>query len=221
MDEITNMKVFLTTESPEYLNILENAKRVDSIKNADLVLFTGGADVNPLLYNESVHPSTISHNKRDFYETFVYNEARKLNKPLLGICRGGQFLTVMSGGKLIQDASNHEGIVHELKTIDNDKHIMMTSSHHQMMMPFWLNEDEDYQLIAWTEPKSEKYWFNRTMIMTNMEIDPEIIYYPKINALCIQGHPERCLQYPLTMKYVRKLIKQYLYEQRVSTTVLQ
>src|SRR3546814_14796091 len=52
--------------------------------------------------------------------------------PMLGVCRGAQFLNVMPGGKLYQDVDNHVGD-HPIYDPQNKRVIPNVSSiHHQM-----------------------------------------------------------------------------------------
>src|SRR5574337_2129865 len=81
-------------------------KVVDNPLKADIFQFMGGEDVSPELYNE---PNTHSYSNihRDIEEMGYLTLAIKFGKPCVGICRGGQFLNVMCGGKMIQDISGH------------------------------------------------------------------------------------------------------------------
>ncbi len=70
----------------------------------DGFLFTGGPDVHPSLFNEDVmrYCGAIDE-KRDELEILLLHEADRLNKPVLGICRGIQLINVALGGSLYQD----------------------------------------------------------------------------------------------------------------------
>ena len=81
----------------------------------DGFLFTGGHDVSPELYNEKpLDGLTLCCKKRDILESIVLGEAVRTNKPLLGICRGIQFINVKLGGTLYQDipTQHPSGIEH-------------------------------------------------------------------------------------------------------------
>ncbi|HEY9660041.1 MAG TPA: gamma-glutamyl-gamma-aminobutyrate hydrolase family protein, partial [Allocoleopsis sp.] len=106
----------------------------DTLDEADLVCFTGGADVSPELYGHKEHPSTFASKFRDEEEMVLYKEAVKLQKPLVGICRGGQFLNVMSGGEMYQDVTKHT-MSHDLTDLETGEVVYVTSTHHQMMKP--------------------------------------------------------------------------------------
>ncbi|HWR56922.1 MAG TPA: gamma-glutamyl-gamma-aminobutyrate hydrolase family protein [Negativicutes bacterium] len=70
----------------------------------DGFLFTGGQDVNPTLYGEE----TLTYceetcPRRDRLEQILLDEALRLDKAVLGICRGIQIINSALGGTLFQD----------------------------------------------------------------------------------------------------------------------
>ena len=70
----------------------------------DGFLFTGGHDVSPWVYKEEPLEGMIDCcEKRDIMETVVLREAVAEDKPVLGICRGIQFINAALGGTLYQD----------------------------------------------------------------------------------------------------------------------
>src|ERR1019366_1982428 len=72
-----------------------------------LIVFTGGHDVWPELYNENVCWNTYHSVERDLYEGRMFEQAQEYDIPCVGICRGAQFLCVKAGGKLIQHSTGH------------------------------------------------------------------------------------------------------------------
>jgi putative glutamine amidotransferase len=78
----------------------------------DGVVFAGGADLDPALYGEQAHAETTGlRPERDAAELPLMRAALDRDLPTLGICRGMQLLTVVSGGSLVQhlpDAVGHE-----------------------------------------------------------------------------------------------------------------
>ena len=80
----------------------------------DGFLFTGGQDVSPSLYGEKVRFSNVSPSpERDREEKKVLSYALEHDVPVLGICRGIQFLNAFLGGTLYQDIPNeHQGANH-------------------------------------------------------------------------------------------------------------
>jgi len=71
----------------------------------DGVLIPGGGDIDPKLYGVSVlHPKTHDiDDDRDQVELELTRQALKDHKPVFGICRGMQVLSVALGGTLYQD----------------------------------------------------------------------------------------------------------------------
>ncbi|MCR5788871.1 MAG: gamma-glutamyl-gamma-aminobutyrate hydrolase family protein, partial [Lachnospiraceae bacterium] len=70
----------------------------------DGFLFTGGHDVSPELYDEEPMEGLISScKKRDLMESAFLKKAIDNDKPVLGICRGIQFINAALGGTLYQD----------------------------------------------------------------------------------------------------------------------
>ena len=181
-------------EYVDYLNekyevIVHKTKDVKDPKDIDLVLFTGGEDVDPQYYGEQIGKHTSINKSRDRKEIETFNRFRG-HSFLFSICRGSQLLTVLSGGRLIQHVEGH--CKDHSMILNNRSRYNITSSHHQMLYPFDLNE-KDYELIAYSEYFQSKTYLNGN----NEEIDlpknflePEIVYYKNTNALCIQGHPE-------------------------------
>ncbi len=69
----------------------------------DGLLFTGGQDVSPEMYHENALDCVISFEARDRMEAIVLKKAIEADKPVLGICRGIQFINACLGGTLYQD----------------------------------------------------------------------------------------------------------------------
>ena len=82
----------------------ENDELEQLAKICDGFLFTGGHDVSPELYSEKpVDDSVICCKDRDEMESWYLKYAISSDKPLLGICRGIQFINAALGGTLYQD----------------------------------------------------------------------------------------------------------------------
>ncbi len=81
----------------------------------DGFLFTGGHDVSPNIYGEEPMEGVVDIcEKRDAMETIVLRSAMNADKPVLGICRGIQFINAVLGGTLYQNlpTQNPTGINH-------------------------------------------------------------------------------------------------------------
>ena len=80
-------KVYVVGEAKHYANFITGVKLVDNIEIADIVLFTGGEDVDPSLYGCEKHPTTFSNLNRDLAEKEIFQKVRP-DQLCLGICRG-------------------------------------------------------------------------------------------------------------------------------------
>lgn len=82
----------------------------DVLGRLDGVVFAGGADLDPALYGEAAHPETTGlRPERDAAELPLMRAALDRDVPLLGICRGMQVLSVVSGGTLVQHLPDEVG----------------------------------------------------------------------------------------------------------------
>lgn len=90
---------------PIVLPIIKTKCEVDAVMDmCDGFLFTGGQDVDPAIYGEKkIALCGESSPERDTMEKLILDEAIKRDKPILGICRGIQFINAALGGTLWQD----------------------------------------------------------------------------------------------------------------------
>ncbi len=206
---------------------------------ADIIVFTGGGDIHPSLYNQSVSPrsrTTESSERRDTRESILFSLAMKKEKrPLmLGIGRGAQLLNVFSGGSMFQHVI---GGMHQMShsiviTGTNEVLKEVPSSHHQMMIPSKHVGTRDILSVAYDERNKRGFLsgiadkltpssINRVDFLnayTRPDYDPrtydaEVIWYPTTNSLCIQGHPyqSKTVGHPFD-RYCRDLISSKLQE---------
>jgi putative glutamine amidotransferase len=69
----------------------------------DGLLFPGGADLDPELYDQEPHDETFGvDSERDQVELHLLEEALACDMPVLAVCRGSQVLNVARGGDLLQ-----------------------------------------------------------------------------------------------------------------------
>ncbi len=74
------------------------------LERLDGILFSGGADVNPLFVGEDPVPALRGVNpRRDAAELLLAKLAYDRQIPLFGICRGCQVITIALGGSIHQD----------------------------------------------------------------------------------------------------------------------
>ncbi len=70
----------------------------------DGLILTGGGDIDPTLFGEEPHQRLGSIvPERDAFEIQLVQKMLEKNKPILGICRGAQILSIAAGGDMYQD----------------------------------------------------------------------------------------------------------------------
>ena len=73
------------------------------VRRLDGLVVSGGADVDPELYDEPAHPATgAPRPDRDAWELALLRAAEDVDLPVLGVCRGLQVMAVAAGGSLVQ-----------------------------------------------------------------------------------------------------------------------
>lgn len=184
-------KIYVVGQWAEYASWIKDSELVDNVADADIVLFTGGEDVDPSLYDREKDFRTFSNINRDLQEKEIFDSLSP-KQMCLGICRGSQFLCVMNGGILVQHCTNHAlGYTHEIHDCKTSYDI--TSTHHQMQYPFTIDKGY-YDILYVSRNRSNEYAGDGISIDVLFESgDPEIVYYHvpnKPRCLAIQGHPE-------------------------------
>lgn len=184
---------------------------VSNHSEADLVCFTGGEDVSPELYGQKKHRATFNNIYRDEREKAIFEECRHLSIPMVGICRGGQFLNVMSGGEMYQHVGNHGG-GHNIIDVDTGEEIFASSTHHQMFKP-----SENAIIVAISNLGGFREWYDGGVFKRDeSNTDYEVIYYPETNCLCFQPHPEfGHKMYDDLRNYFNRCVESYLVDSTV------
>lgn len=184
------MKVCVLSEDHLYkkMFLVRGHQIVEKAIDADLVQFTGGADVSPSLYNQLPHPKTVHVNPdRDKAEQIIFQYCLSNNIPMAGICRGGQFLNVMNKGGLYQHVDGHQ-LPHEIYDMMIGKTFKVTSTHHQMMRP-----GPKCRVVAsckWVSKQREYMCGKVPVVLKDSSTDYEVLFYENSNSLCFQPHPE-------------------------------
>jgi len=169
--------------------IIPTSANVEVIKEQlsllDGLIISGGADINPIYYGEDCKVGlTPMSPQRDICEMIIIEEFFKLQKPILGICRGHQILNVFFKGSLYQDIGkyynsniNHRQDLypdlstHKVNFIDKDnilyglfgEEVYTNSFHHQIINKLGegltaIAQSEDGAIEAFTM-KSHKFLY--------------------------------------------------------------
>ena len=89
---------------------LQNDQLEAIFRQVDGLIFTGGGDIDPACYNETVQADNLDEiqTNRDRVEIALMQMAITKQKPFFGICRGMQIMNVAAGGTLLQDISQQK-----------------------------------------------------------------------------------------------------------------
>lgn len=172
-----------------------------------LVLFTGGEDVHPSLYNEtSPRGLCCASLSRDKQEMAVFEFALRNKIPMTGICRGSQFLNVMNGGRMIHHMDGHTGIRHLFANRRDDKVFEVTTTHHQMSIP-----SKHGIIVGWCPEKRATIFIGDKDEPTQWA-GPEVeaLLYPRTRCFAVQYHPEYMDRNSEGYKWYRQAVKDLL-----------
>ena len=188
----------------DVLHITDHRQLPTKYKKGDAVFLWGGEDIGTSLYGET--PNKMCHaykpTVRDLFEINVvkYSKGRV---PLIGICRGAQLMCVLAGGKLLQHIEGHDGGNHLVTLHDEDNALAMSNScHHQMMQPGRFGE-----VLASCK---ETIGLGEGNLEVKVGHVPEVVYFPTLNGLGIQSHPEWGTCSSEFVEYCKRKIKEKL-----------
>ena len=190
------MKIGHMHEMNHYYKDGHFVRDIDDVKGLDLLVIWGGTDINPRIYEQIPWKASPPDIDRDQRESRCVVRAISLKIPILGICRGSQLLCALLGGELWQHVDNHGYGSHLTKLTRDfpgfpaDREVVMTTSHHQMMIP-----TKEMEILAYTHNRctlKERMQGTSKITSHQAEIEPEIVFSSRYRALMIQGHPEYC-----------------------------
>lgn len=199
----------------QHMFLKRGFKGTNDPDQASIICFTGGADVDPALYGEDNVASYIDKS-RDDLDSMMFGLGTSINALQVGVCRGGQFLNVMNGGKMWQDVDHHaRNLGHRMRDVNTGETLICSSTHHQMMRPA-----ADAEIIAVARESKRKTAFGDVWLLEDAEAvdarpeeldDIEVLWYEKTRCLCFQPHPEfdgykQCTDY--FFKLIEKALKE-------------
>jgi putative glutamine amidotransferase len=160
------------------------------------VIFTGGGDLNPALYDEQAHKKTnIIHPRRQRFELLLYEQTIKQRLPVLGISLGIQLINVAQGGSLHQHLPDLDS---EVDHGTSDKYIPnhLLTLHKKSKLYNWLKVEQI------SVPSCHHQGINRLgkgLLPAAVAEDGlveviELSDYPFL--LAVQWHPERDIEMP-------------------------
>ena len=213
--KVEPLRMYVVGGGMDYIRMFFEAgfRGAKNLDEADVVCFTGGEDVDPQLYGERALTCTRFNTARDQYEMDVFANALQLDVPMIGICRGAQFLNVMNSGKLWQDVNNHAICgTHPIIDQETGEEIPgMTSTHHQQMIP-----NASGKVLALAGLSTNKISAGREVARAEPALDDvEVVWYEETASLCFQPHPE--YSHGQCRDYFLGLVDKYVLDRYVDT----
>ena len=204
------MRVYIEGLNPRYEEMYESwgYEVVERVQDAEFVQFIGGPDLDPRLYGEDPHPNTFFDVQRDAASKVLYDLAKEMALPCVGICRGAQYLNVRNGGRLFQHVDGHTlGDDHCMVEVKTQFPVAVTSTHHQMMIP-----SSEGEIIATAREATIKESMYLGNVVRYMGDDPdvEVVWYPNSKDLCYQPHPEILSPVHPCQKYFFLLVQEHI-----------
>jgi putative glutamine amidotransferase len=200
--------IILSKASSNYIKWIENndviildaytIKNTDSIlKIADGIILTGGEDINPLEYNNTINIKvcgTINFS-RDTLERKLFDFAFKNKLPLIGVCRGMQMINVASGGSLYGDIPSEIGTTVTHRNNGEVMHKIVLSCNNPYYTNLIFPLDKDTFLVnSWHHQGLKDISENLRIIARSYDGLPEAtVIDTSVHPfmIAVQFHPER------------------------------
>ena len=173
-----------------------------------LLVLHGGSDIHPSIYGKLNGYSHVGkvQSYRDVLEQRAIDWAVSHGIPILGICRGAQLLCAKAGGTLVQDVTDHHND-HRIYDVRSGASLVTNSCHHQMMVL----KDTDHVLVAITSPARSKHYLGEYNEKLTIPEEPEVVYFPRLKGLAVQGHPEWMSHNNPFVKYCLETMNEFFY----------
>lgn len=181
-----------------------------SLEDADLAVFTGGPDVDPAYYGEEKISNYYGNEERDFEDINAYMTCLEQGIPMLGVCRGAQFLAAMNQYKLVQDLDNHQ-TDHKIWDVRGHFYLDKVSSlHHQSVIPGPGMDVLATATESTVKVLNPKIKLEKSKTQANFwSPDVEAFFIRSTCCIGIQGHPEY-KNYNAFSKWSMELVQEFV-----------
>ena len=147
--------------APLMLPLTEDQEMLEQLLGlCDGLLLTGGQDVSPVLYGEKEKKWCGECSpERDRMELVLLDLALQQDMPVLGICRGLQFLNAALGGTLYQDLKTERGVDSEHQVLNPPYNTPAHQVYIKRDSPLWnlLEGSEGVTMLAPGENPQDPY----------------------------------------------------------------
>ena len=196
----------------DFIDLRELPTSDDPMEKIDALLVPGGADINPDLYLTPDLPSEFVKITQDFRQYFNASEEGKYRdeyefnllkkyftsntkKPLLGICRGMQMMTVSQGIPLYLDLKAEKSIPNRYTKWDKisiDADTLMDQLFSKATFRGYKYHHQGARMDYW-EKYADRHPHIRYTSFSNQGIIAEAMEVPGRPILGVQFHPEKSM----------------------------
>lgn len=163
-----------------------------SFKNIDLIILSGGGSV-PNCFLTNLQKKRLEQPNRDLLESFLFEQAISNDVPILGVCRGMQYINCLLGGKVSDLLDTHiPAVDHEIITADSIRY-KVNSFHNDGV--FMRDLSNDLNPIAVDKE-------NQNLV--------EAYKHKSAKILGVQWHPERNFSNKEGRSYTISLLKEFI-----------
>lgn len=176
-------------------------------ERCDGLLITGGEDCIPASYHEENRGSFPIDEDLEKSDFLLYRAFRKMNKPILGICRGIQVIGVCEGAHLIQDIPSEYGVEHNQTKLtppvprDQFCHTVTFTPGTKLYQIFGESYEVNsfhHQSLASVPEGFTGSAYSKEGIIEGIEKD---------HVIAVQWHPERLMHDPCHLAVMKSWIK--------------
>ena len=216
----------LTYDFDSYFKAVQNAGAIACLISFDIddvsqyanyfdgLLVTGGEDINPSFYGEN-EDATYSGTaiNIDKKELEIIKAFKKVNKPILGICRGIQSINVCFGGSLYQDiekALNIKNCVHNRLIKDSNGNVDKSLAAHEVYFEkpsfFYDVYQEKAKVNSFHHQAIKKVAPNFKIVGKTNDNIVEAIEDRSHHIYACQWHPERMINHQEHLALFEKFV---------------
>ncbi len=173
----------------------------------DGLIFSGGGDIDPAIYNQVVHPTIYNVDReRDRSEISLAQLVLATNIPVLGICRGLEVLVVATGGSLVPHLPDEFGevVVHRADQLHSVEHGVYITSDSRLAAIVGTTE---VKVVSWHHQAASivpSEW-NVTAWAADGVIEA-LEHKHHAWAIALQWHPELSINDPLQQRIFQAFV---------------
>ncbi len=162
----------------------ETALSFDDINAFDGLLLPGGGDIDPIYFAQNNLGSQNLDSSLDEKQFLLMDAFVKVQKPILGICKGMQLINVYFGGNIIQDLKSSKTHAYQEADMIHVTHAVKNSFIHRLYGDTVFTNSAHHQGCG---------MLGRDLLPAQYALDEvlEALFHSTLPIIGVQWHPER------------------------------